>query len=143
MTLLLTSLFGAAPTLAALGESEASVTRDATHLSGTVKVTAHPAYRIHEIQAASGTVVREFLGPANRVFAVAWKGPAAPDLRATLGQYFDAFAASVRSGHAGRHHLTVSQGDLVVESSGHMRAYSGLAYLPSAVPGGVALSELR
>src|ERR1700761_6020140 len=95
--LFLTSRLGAAPglSLAALGEPEASVTRDAAHLSGSVKIMSRAAYRVHEIQAASGTVVREFLGPDNRVFAVAWHGPAAPNLRDMLGQFFDPFAAAV------------------------------------------------
>ena len=32
---------------------------------------------------------------------------------------------------------------LVVHASGHMRAFSGVAYLPPAVPSGVNLVELR
>jgi hypothetical protein len=128
---------------AALGEMELSVDADAARASGTVKILAHAGYRTHEIHAASGTLLREFVGPDGRVFAVAWNGPAMPNLRETLGRYFGSFAAAARLPHAGHNRLDLAQDNLVVQSSGHMRAFVGRAYLASAVPAGVDVGDLR
>ncbi len=128
---------------AALGAPEASVQTDMTQLHGSIKVTEHAGYRIHEIQMPSGTLVREYVGPNGKVFAVAWNGPTVPNLRQTLGQYFDTYVAAAKAKHAGRHHLQIQRDDLVVQAGGHMRAFSGRAYLPQAVPAGVSIEDLR
>ena len=128
---------------AALGAPEASVQTDVAQLHASIKVTEHAGYRIHEIQMPSGTLVREFVGPNGTVFAVAWNGPTMPNLRQTLGQYFDTFVAAAKAKHAGHHHLQIQQDDLVVQAGGHMRAFSGRAYLPQAVPAGVSIGDVR
>jgi hypothetical protein len=128
---------------AALGEPEASVQADAAQLKGTVQVTAHASYRVHEIQLPSGTLLREYVGSDGKVFAIAWNGPAIPNLRQTLGLYFDNYVTAAKANRSGHHHLQIQQSDLVVQSSGHMRAFSGRAYLPPAVPGGVSVGDLR
>ena len=53
-----------------------------------LRITATGSSTVHEIQASSGTVVREFISPAGKVFGVAWEGPWLPDLREMLGMYF-------------------------------------------------------
>jgi uncharacterized protein DUF2844 len=128
---------------AGLGEAEASVQSDAAQLRGSIKLTEHASYRLHEIQLPSGTLVREFVGSDGKVFAVAWNGPTVPNLRQTLGQYFDNYVAAAKAKHAGHHHLQIQQSDLVVQASGHMRAFSGRAYLPQAVPAGVSIGDLH
>jgi len=70
---------------AALGEPESSVQADGALLRGSIKVSDHANYRLHEIKLPSGTLVREFAGPDGKIFAVAWRGPAAPNLRQTFG----------------------------------------------------------
>jgi hypothetical protein len=128
---------------AALGEAEASVQSDAVQLRGSIKVTEHASYRLHEIQLPSGTLVREFVGSDGKVFAIAWNGPTVPNLRQTLGQYFDNYVAAAKAKHAGHHHLQIQQSDLVVQAGGHMRAFSGRAYLPQSVPAGVSIGDLH
>jgi hypothetical protein len=128
---------------AALGEVEASVQADLAQLHGSIKVTGHANYRVHEIQLPSGTVVREFAGLDGAVFAVAWNGPTVPNLRQTLGRYFDEYLTAAQANRMGRHQLQINQSDLVVHASGHMRAFSGVAYLPPAVPSGVTVAELH
>ena len=128
---------------AALGDMEASVGQDAAKLSGTVEVMDHATYRVHAISTSAGTQVREFVNPQGQVFGVAWNGPTVPNLRATLGKYFDQAAAAARSRHGGHGRLEIRQDDLVVQSSGHQRAFSGRAYLASALPAGFDLTELR
>jgi Protein of unknown function (DUF2844) len=136
---------GLAPGIAcaALGEPEASVKADLAQLKGSVAVTEHTGYRVHEIQLSSGTLLREFVGPDGQVFAIAWKGPSIPNLRQTLGKYFDNYVAAAQSPHQGRNHLQIQQSDLVVQAGGHMRAFSGRAYLPQAVPSGVSVGDLH
>jgi hypothetical protein len=128
---------------AALGEAEASVQADGAKMRGVFKLGDHANYRAHEIRLPSGTVVREFVGSDGQVFAVAWHGPTAPNLRQMLGRYFDAFAAAARLKHPGHGRLQVQQDDLVIQSSGHMRAFTGRAYLPLAIPDGVDLGDLH
>jgi hypothetical protein len=119
------------------------VQADGAELKGSIKVTERAGYRMHEIQLPSGTVVHEFVGSNGAVFAVAWSGPTVPNLRQTLGQYFDNFVAAAKAKHGDHHHLQIRQSDLVVEAAGHMRAFSGRAYLPQAVPPGVSVGDLR
>lgn len=128
--------------LATLGEPESSVAAEPQLSRGSLKETDHGTYRVHEVELPSGTVVREYAGLDGKVFAVTWHGPFIPNLRQTLGSYFDEFAAAAKTVHGTRKHLVVRQGDLVVESGGHMRAHSGRAYLPQALPGGVSVGDL-
>jgi hypothetical protein len=128
---------------ASLGGGESTAADDAAHLKASIKSTDAGNYRIHEIVLASGTVVREFANPAGTVFAVTWSGPAIPDLKQTLGSYFDTFTAAARAPHGGHHHLEIRQDQFVMQSSGHMRAFTGRAYLPQEIPAGVTVEELH
>lgn len=128
---------------AALGELEPSVKSDMSALRGSIKAADRGSYRLHEIRLPSGTVVREFSVPDGRVFAVSWTGPAIPNLRQTLGRYFDTYVAGSKANRSGHRRLQINQDGLVLHAAGHMRAFSGLAYLPSAVPSGVNVEALR
>ena len=128
---------------AALGEPEASVQTDALQLRGSINVTEHAGYRLHELQLPSGTKVREFAGADGKVFAVAWNGPVPPNLRQMLGRYFDPLVTAASTKRTSHGHLQVQTNDLVVQAGGHMRAFAGRAYLPQSVPNGVDLGELR
>jgi hypothetical protein len=128
---------------AALGEPETSVQTDVARLRGSIKVTPRANYKLHEIQLPSGTLVREFAGSDGTVFAVAWRGPTVPNLRAILGQYFDNYVTAAKAQHSGHHHLQIRESNLVVLAGGHMRAFSGLAYLPRALPSGVSAGDLH
>ena len=78
----------ALPAWAALGGDAGSVNADVTELKGALRITSTTPVATHEITAASGTLVREYLGPDGHVFAVSWQGPANPDLRQLLGDFF-------------------------------------------------------
>ena len=91
----------------------------------------------------SGTVIREYAGLDGKVFAVTWHGPFSPNLRQTLGSYFDQYAAAAPAGRQDRNHVQVRTSNLVVQVGGHMRAYSGRAYLPQALPSGVTPGDLQ
>jgi len=129
---------------AALGEPESSVAGDVQQLKGSIKSTVRSNYRVHEIQLPSGTVLREFAAVNGNVFAVAWSGPAIPDLRQALGRYFDVYVKAAHEKQGGHHrHLLIEQSEFVMHSSGHMRAFSGRAYLPQALPPGTSAGEIR
>jgi Protein of unknown function (DUF2844) len=128
---------------AALGEPESSIASDVQHLKGSIKSTVRSNYRVHEIQLPSGTVLREFAGVGGNVFAVAWSGPAIPDLRQALGRYFDVYVTAAQAKQGTRRHLQIEQSEFVMQSSGRMRAFSGRAYLPQALPPGTSADEIR
>jgi hypothetical protein len=148
-TLVLSSTLAAALFLpgvasATLGEPEASVQTDAARMKGSITATDRTSYRVHEIQTPAGTALREFVAPNGNVFAVAWTGRVMPNLRQALGQFFDPYVSAAKSHRTDRNHVRVQLKDLVVEASGHMRGgFAGRAYLPQAVPAGVALGDLR
>ena len=100
-------------------------------------------YTVHEMLTPSGTVVREYAAATGKIFAVTWSGPNVPDLRQLLGASFDAYAAPEAAGPRAHSHRAVTRGDLVVQSSGRMRAFSGKAYLASLVPTGVTIDALQ
>ena len=129
---------------ATLGQPEITVQSDVAHAHAVIRSSEdRSSYRVHEIQLPSGTVMREFVAPNGNVFAVAWQGPTRPDLRQALGLYFGAFASAPRSKFSDRRDVQIQQGDLVLQSGGHMRALSGRAYLQSAIPSGVSLGDLH
>jgi hypothetical protein len=136
----------ACPVHAALGGNPDSVVVDQEQMKAGLTVSKAANYQVDEIKTASGTVVREFISPAGRVFGVAWQGPFVPDLSRLLGSYFQQYSAAASQQQqvsSGRRSLNIQTPGLVVQSSGHMRAYSGRAYDPTLVPGGVDPDEVH
>ena len=128
---------------ASLGGTEATVEADRVAIGATRRILPSGSFTVHELQAPSGTTVREFVSPAGTVFAVAWQGPMLPDLRQLLGTHFDEYVAASATRRTRRAPVVVQLPGLVVQSSGHMRAFAGKAYLPGALPSAVSPEELR
>jgi len=127
---------------AALGDDASSINADEAHLNASVRVTASEHYSIHEMHTAKGTVIRQYVSPAGRVFAIAWQG-FSPDLERLLGDHFNEYlVAASQTAHRGRG-VHVENGDLVFDSGGHMRYVVGRAFLRSQIPSGVSTDELR
>ena len=142
--LLLASVFIAAPEArAALGADAASIAADQVQLRAALKVTAHPLYEVHELVLPTGTIVREYAVPGGAVFAIGWNGRSMPDLQQVLGAHYPAYLAAASENQAGHHHMAAQRADLVVVSTGRMRAFAGHARLESAVPAGVSIDELQ
>jgi hypothetical protein len=133
------------PARAALGGDAASVASDADALHGVIRSTPLQQYDIHEIASGNGMRLREFLDRNGLVFAVAWSGPTMPDLQKLLGASYQTYTTAVAAAnHPGlKRPLRISTSDLVVESEGHMRAYTGRAYLPALIPAGPSAADLR
>jgi Protein of unknown function (DUF2844) len=128
---------------AALGGDVNSVQGDVAHLKGALRVTNATAYAVHEIRTSSGTVVKEYVSPQGKVFAVAWHGPFLPDLQQVLGPYFARVQMQTQGARRGRGPLVIQQPDLVVQSTGHMRSFQGKAYLPELLPEGVSADAIH
>jgi hypothetical protein len=147
MTALVLCLLAAAlPAGAVLGGDLASVGIDQATMQARLQSSSAGSYTLHEMSAPTGTKVREYVSSAGKVFAVAWRGPAIPNLRQLLGPYFDRYqqaARAYKAQHRGRGPMLVRADGLVVQTAGHARAFSGRAYAPDMVPSGVSINEIQ
>jgi hypothetical protein len=143
--LALLSLLAAAalPGWAVLGGSAESVVADQVAFQANRTVVEAHTYNLHEISRADGTVIREYVTPAGQVFGVSWTGPTIPDLSQLLGSYNTEYQNTLRAQAGRRRAAVVHNPTLVVESSGHMRAFYGRAYLISLLPAGVAQEAVK
>ena len=140
--LIMLAAFAAAPAQAALGGDVASVLRDGTALRASHAVTPFAAYDLHEATGADGTVLREYVDRSGKVFALSWRGPASPDVRALLGAHAKHYEA-VRSRFSNHKVVNIDEPGFVVSIVKLPRGWSGQAVLPAAIPAGVARNELR
>jgi len=144
MTLTLIAAWLATPAWATLGGDIVSVQADTAALRAAIRTTPTVQYDMHEIRSIAGLVVHEYSTRQGQVFAVTWQGPYKPDLRELLGAYFATYQSAASQQRAGTHRVfTLSRPDLVVESSGRMRGFQGLAYIPALVPAGVSVQQLQ
>ena len=133
-----------APAFAALGGDATSVQADLVRMKGALRITSSAGFTVHEITTPYGTVVREYLTPADKVFAVSWHGPVIPDLRQMLGGYYGQYEQAASAPHLGGHrHLAIEQPGLVVQSSGRMRAFYGRAWAPDLLPQNFSVSAIN
>lgn len=87
-------------------------------------------------------MIREHVTADDVVCAVAWAGPVMPGLKPLLGDDVDRYqdeASRQSRVRRGRGPLTVALGDLVVQSTGHARAFAERAYLRRLAPDGFNL----
>jgi hypothetical protein len=146
------AVLGGAPMSQPQGAAPATVTnavaRAATSASASSasSATTSSNYTVRTTTLASGTIVNEYLASDGNVFGIAWKGPRVPDLATLLGSYFPQYQQSVKAqrvARGGRGPVSVQDSGLVVQSSGHMGAFAGNAYLPQALPAGVSASDIQ
>ena len=133
--------------------SSAQNTQTASARSSAVKQVVSPvlaassgaaSYSVTETTLATGTIVKEYLTSGGVVFAVSWVGPFLPDLRELLGQHFDTLTEEVsKTPRAGHTQVAVHRGALVVQASGHMRAFQGKALLTTLLPAGVTAADVQ
>jgi hypothetical protein len=134
----------ATPALAALGGDSTTVQADVARMKGALRITSSAGVMVHEITTTYGTVVREYITPGDKVFAVSWRGPVNPDLRQMLGDYYTQYEQAASLPHPGGHrHLAIEQPGLVVQVSGRMRAFEGRAWVPSLVPQNFSVSDIN
>lgn len=101
-------------------------------------------YTVTQSTLDDSTVVREYSDNAGVVFAVSWNGPFLPDLRTLLGAHFDTLRSeAAKTPKAGHSQLAIDRSDVVIVSNGHMRSYSGKAWIPSALPAGFSTDSIE
>ena len=88
----------------------------------------------------NGVTVRQYLDANGTVFAVGWEGPVLPDFSRLLGVHYAAYTQAVRQQ---KHGVAVHGSDLVIESGGMMRSFSGHAYLPAKLPASIRAQDIR
>jgi hypothetical protein len=141
--ILLTLLMGALPAWAALGEYEGSVSLDQQVLRADIREEAHTGYKFHQLITPEGAVIREYVSPDGKVFAVSWHARSLPNLPQLLGSYFprvqQAAQAQVQRGGP----LVIQTGDFVYVSSGRMMNFRGSAYVPGLLPKNVTAGVVR
>lgn len=140
LALVASALISCSGAFASLGGDTASVQTDQGALRGSIQSNMFPDYVQYEIQLESGTKVREYVTAAGQVFAVVWDGPWMPDLKQLLGGYFAQYAEGGQGGTGPR---VIDQPGLVLNSTGHMRAFHGRAYVPALVPKNLNLEQIR
>ncbi|BBU26396.1 hypothetical protein BTHE68_01300 [Burkholderia sp. THE68] len=151
------SVCAAAPAYAVLGGDPMSAPQGATSANAVARAavasgvsnassTSASNYTVRSTTLASGTVINEYLSSEGVVFGIAWHGPRVPDLASLLGSYFPQYQQGLkaqRAARGGRGPVSVQDSGLVVESSGHMGAFAGSAYLPQSLPAGVSASDIQ
>jgi len=131
---------------AVLGGTSESVQADQVQMKARLKSTQADSYAVHEITVPTGTVIREYVSPAGQVFGVTWQGPFVPEMRQLLGSYFQRYSVAAkaqRESRVGRQPLNIHEPGLVLQTSGHMRAYFGRAYDPELLPAGVSADDVQ
>lgn len=131
--------------MAHLGGDADSVSADRDVLRAQLRSTPMQQYERHEITTTAGTVVHEYASRQGTVFAVTWQGPLPPDLRQLFGNYYETYqsAATAQARPGAHRQLNIAAADLVVQSTGRLRAFTGRAYVPSLVPAGVSVADLQ
>jgi len=134
---------GAVPAARAeLGGNAATARDEAQPTSSRLQVTPHEAYAVHERRAADGAIVRQYLDRRGFVFAVAWRSSGPADLAALLGRYYPTYRA-LGARRIDLHHAALHTAELVVETGGVLRTFTGRAYLPRQFPAGVDVASIR
>jgi hypothetical protein len=117
-----------------------------TGTSGVQRLSAVGAFQVRSTIDAGGTTINEYANRDGRVFGYTWQGPTMPDLTQLLGPYSQRYRENATQQFAALgnlHASRVEQPDVVVESGGQMRSYVGRAWLPTALPPGFSLNDLR
>lgn len=113
--------------------------------SGVQQTLMSGAIRLRTLTDAGGTTINEYATSTGRIVAYTWDGPTMPDLRALLGGYDVSYraGAAAASADGNLHSSRIARPDVIVESGGPMRSYVGRAWLPAALPPGVAIDDLQ
>jgi len=115
--------------------------------AGTSAVRANPGaagYTVNSSVLDNGTTVREYVGADGVVFAVSWNGPFLPDLRTLLGDHFATLTSeAARRPKAGHSQLHIERPEVTIESTGHMRAYAGRAWINARLPAGFNTQDIE
>ncbi len=112
-------------------------------MHASLQLVRRSRFTIHELQAPTGTKVREFVGSSGKVFSVAWAGRWRPNLRELMGSHYDSFLAGMRGRRVARGPVRLDLPGMVVIMGGRLRAFWGQVYLTDLLPAGLKLADVR
>ncbi len=141
--ILLILMMGALPAWAALGEYEGSVSLDQRILRGEIREEVHTGYKLHQIITADGAVIREYVSPEGKVFAISWHAHFLPNLPQLLGSYFSRVQQTAQAKVQRGGPLVIQTRDFVYFSGGRMMDFHGSAYVPGLLPKNVTAEVVR
>lgn len=134
---------------AALGEAPNRPANSAQvrafHAAPMILTSAGSPYYKQTTMTVDGGTLIEYVNAHGMVFAVRWDAPTMPDMSALLGSYkshLDHAQTEGRTKARSPRTLNVQQGDWIIVSSGHLRAFSGYSLLQSIMPAQFDLKEL-
>jgi len=132
--------------IAELGGTVSTVETDQHRMSATRRVSQAQAYSVHEMRTANNSVIREYVSPQGKVFAVSYQGQFLGEANSLLAGYAQQIGAALKTTRNGQHrggpvHVTLP--GVIYHATGHMRSYVVYAYLTDSVPQGVNLGELQ
>jgi hypothetical protein len=131
------------PARAALGGNADSVETDRVSMKGLTRPAPAGALKKQALQLPSGTVVTEYLNASGVVYAVTWQGPTLPNLRQVLGNYFANYQTAARTPVVRHRVVRLDSPDVMIESTGKMRAFVGRAWVPALLPSGVSPVDIQ
>ena len=136
----------AVPVYAALGDDESGVSRDAvvTRMELHANVRSEKRFRMHELRDTARNVsIREYVNADGKVFGVAWEGQTKPDISQVLGTYRSRYTNAAVGKGAAWQLRNIDQPDFVLRLSGHMRHFTGSAWVPGLVPANIDPTEVK
>ena len=143
LRLLLILMLGALPAWAALGEYEGSVGLDQQVLHGEIRAEVHTGYKLHQIQTPDGAIIREYVSPEGKVFAISWQSHSLPNFQQLLGSYFGRVQQAAQTKVQRGGPLVINAADFVYFSGGRMMNFHGSAYVPGLLPKNVSAGVVR
>jgi hypothetical protein len=130
---------------AAVGDDVATVAADQARLHASLRIfrrdaidanDANGGFTVHELAAASGVTIRNFVADAGKIFAVSWSGGWRPNLRDIMGSHYDRFIAATRGRRVARGVARIELPGMIVVMGGPQRASFGHVILTDLAPAG-------
>lgn len=143
---LLAALLLASPAMAELGGTLSTVEADQHRMSATRQVHQSAAYSVHEMRTAANSLVREYVTPQGKVFAVRYEGQFLGEANGLLASYAKPIGTAMRAIRNGQHRggpVHVSLPGVEYHAIGHMRSYIVYAVLTDSLPQGVKMGDLQ
>ena len=93
----------------------------------------------------NGNTVKEFSSADGTVFAVSWRGISKPDLNALFGSYLTEYQEAFESApkQFGAKNVSLKTSTMVIRRGARMRDQRGFVFIPSLVPEGVDVEQLK
>jgi hypothetical protein len=130
---------------AALGGAPSSAGALHPGVAASVTTQAASGYAIDITTFSDGLIVHEYVANGT-VFAATWRGPSMPNLTELFGSYYAQMRQGVsdyRRVNGGLTMAVVDQPTLHVVAGGRIGGFAGQAYLPNALPAGVAPAAIQ